>query len=208
MANYEYIIASLPDITTGWKFTDNGPQYYIEEITGQCSQKDNELIEFLLSGHKDDNLNEDFYIKAITHKNRFIREYFTFDLNVRNAKVRYLNKALGRPADKDMMSFPETAPEKVLEAVAAEFEESAALESVLNSEDILTRERGLDDLMWDKISSLTIFNYFDIEVILGFIAKLNIVARWYKLDEQTGREMFKRLVDEVRGTFKGVEYNG
>ena len=208
MANYEYIIASLPDITTGWKFTDNGPQYYIEEITGQCSKKDNELIEFLLSGHKDDNLNEDFYIKAITHKNRFIREYFTFDLNVRNAKVRYLNKALGRPADKDMMSFPETAPEKVLEAVAAEFEESAALESVLNSEDILTRERGLDDLMWDKISSLTIFNYFDIEVILGFIAKLNIVARWYKLDEQTGREMFKRLVDEVRGTFKGVEYNG
>ncbi len=208
MANYEYIIASLPDITTGWKFTDNGPQYYIEEITGQCSKKDNELIEFLLSGHKDDNLNEDFYIKAITHKNRFIREYFTFDLNVRNAKVRYLNKALGRPADKDMMSFPETAPEKVLEAVAAEFEESAALESVLDSEDILTRERGLDDLMWDKISSLTIFNYFDIEVILGFIAKLNIVARWYKLDEQTGREMFKRLVDEVRGTFKGVEYNG
>lgn len=208
MANYEYIIASLPDITTGWKFTDNGPQYYIEEIIGQCSKKDNELIEFLLSGHKDDNLNEDFYIKAITHKNRFIREYFTFDLNVRNAKVRYLNKALGRPADKDMMSFPETAPEKVLEAVAAEFEESAALESVLDSEDILTRERGLDDLMWDKISSLTIFNYFDIEVILGFIAKLDIVARWYKLDEQTGREMFKRLVDEVRGTFKGVEYNG
>ena len=208
MANYEYIIASLPDITTEWKFTDEGPQDYIEEITGQCSKKDNELIEFLLSGYKDENLNEDFYIKAITHKNRFIREYFTFDLNVRNAKVKYLNKALGRPADKDVMSFPETAPEKVLESATAEFEESAALESVLNSGDILTRERGLDDLMWDKISSLTLFNYFDIEVILGFVAKLNIVSRWYKLDEQTGREMFKKLVDEVRGTFKGVEYNG
>ena len=207
MANYEYIIASLPDITTGWKFTDEGPQDYIEEITGQCSKKDKELIEFLLSGYEDNNLNEEFYIRAITHKNRFISEYFTFDLNVRNAKVKYLNKALGRPADKDVMSFPETAPEKVSEAVAAEFEESATLESILNAEDILTRERDLDDLMWEKISSLTLFNYFDIEVILGFIAKLNIVARWYKLDEQTGREMFKRLVDEVRGTFKGVEYN-
>jgi hypothetical protein len=126
MANYEYIIASLPDITTEWKFTDEGPQDYIEEITGQCSKKDNELIEFLLSGYKDENLNEDFYIKAITHKNRFISEYFIFDLNVRNAKVKYLNKALGRPADKDVMSFPETAPEKVLEAATAEFEESAA----------------------------------------------------------------------------------
>ena len=25
MANYEYIIASLPDITTGWKFGEKGP---------------------------------------------------------------------------------------------------------------------------------------------------------------------------------------
>ena len=62
--------------------------------------------------------------------------------------------------------------------------------------------------MWEKIGNLTTFNYFDIDAILGFITKLNIVARWYKLDEQTGREMFKKLVDEVRGTFKGVEYNG
>ena len=34
-----------------------------------------------------------------------------------------------------------------------------------------------------------------------------IIQRWLKLDEQTGREMFRRLVEEVRGTFKGVEYN-
>ena len=58
-----------------------------------------------------------------------------------------------------------------------------------------------------KISTLTTFNYFDIDTILGFIAKLNIVARWFRLDEQTGREMFKKLVDEVRGTFTGVQYN-
>jgi hypothetical protein len=127
---------------------------------------------------------------------------------VRNAKVRFLNKALGRAADKDVMSFGEETPEAVLDAVAAEFEEAPALEAVFDLGDILARERGIDDLMWDKISSLTTFHYFDIEVILGFVAKLNIVARWFRLDEQTGREMFKKLVDEVRGTFKGVEYNG
>ena len=208
MGNYEYIVASLPDITTGWKFGEKGPQDYVEEIVSLCSKKDNELIDFLLSGYMDENLNEDFYTKALTHKNRFISEYFRFDLNVRNAKVTYLNKALDRPAGKDVLTFSEDAPEAVLMAVEAEFEEADDLETILNSNDILTRERGIDDLVWDKISNLTTFNYFDIEVILGFIAKLNIVARWYKLDEQTGREMFKRLVDEVRGTFKGVEYNG
>ena len=208
MANYEYIVASLPDITTGWKFGDKGPQDYIEEIVSLCSDKDRKLIEFLLSGYMDENLNVDFYAKALTHKDRFISEYFRFDLNVRNAKVKYLNKALGRPADKDILTFPEEAPQQLLDIASQEFEEAADLETVLNVGDILSRERGIDDLMWEKIDNLTTFNYFDIDAILGFITKLNIVARWFKLDEQTGREMFKKLVDEVRGTFKGVEYNG
>ena len=39
------------------------------------------------------------------------------------------------------------------------------------------------------------------------MAKMMIIRRWLILDEETGRAMFKRLVDEVRGTFKGVEYN-
>ena len=208
MNNYEYIVASLPDITTGWKFGDKGPEDYIEDITDLCSDKDKELINFLLSGSLEDNLNMDFYTKALIHRNNFIREYFRFDLNMRNAKVKYLNKALGREADKDVLMFPEDTQQAVLDAVADEFEEAADLETILNASDILSRERGLDDLMWEKIDSLTTFNYFDIDAILGFIAKLNIVSRWYRLDEQTGREMFKKLVDEVRGTFKGVEYNG
>ena len=208
MKNYEYIVASLPDITTGWKFGEKGPQDNIEEIVSLCSDKDRKLIDFLMSGYMDENLNAEFYAKALTHKDRFISEYFRFDLNVRNAKVKYLNKALGRPSDKDVLSFPEEAPQAVLDAVAEEFEEVSDLETILNAGDILSRERGIDDLMWEKIDNLTTFNYFDIDTILGFITKLNIVARWYKLDEETGREMFKRLVDEVRGTFKGVEYNG
>ena len=208
MKNYEYIVASLPDITTGWKFGEKGPEDYIEEIVSLCSDKDRELIDFLMSGYMEENLNADFYARALTHSDRFIREYFRFDLNMRNAKVRYLNKALGRDADKDVLAFAEEAAPAVLDAVEAEFEEAADIETILNSGDILSRERGLDDLMWEKIDNLTTFNYFDIDAILGFIAKLNIVSRWYRLDEQTGREMFKRLVDEVRGTFKGVEYNG
>ena len=208
MKNYEYIVASLPDITTGWKFGDKGPEDYIEEIIDLCSDKDRKLIGFLLSGYHEENLNTEFYAKALVHHDTFIREYFRFDLDIRNAKVKYLNKALGRPADKDILSFGEDTDQRVLDAVEAEFEDAADLETILNSGDILSRERGIDDLMWEKISDLTTFNYFDIDAVLGFITKLNIVARWYKLDEQTGREIFKKLVDEVRGTFKGVEYNG
>ena len=74
MNNYEYIIASLPDITTGWKFGDKGPQDYIDEIVDLCSDKDKSLIELLLSGSLEENLNADFYAMALTHGNQFIRE--------------------------------------------------------------------------------------------------------------------------------------
>ena len=208
MNNYEYIVASLPDITPGWKFGEKTPEDYIEEIVSLCSDKDRATIGFLMDGYCDEKLNAEFYCEALQHRNAFIRDYFLFDLNVRNAKVKYLNKALGREADRDVLTFGEDAAPKVLEATEKEFEEAAALEAVFAQSDILARERGIDDLMWDKISLLTTFNYFDVNAVLGFITKMNIVARWYRLDEQTGREMFKKLVDEVRGTFKGVEYNG
>ena len=196
MNNYEYIIASLPAISTDWKFTDNTPEDYLEEIKSQCSKADCEVIDFLREGLADENLDRDFYLRAFAHKNRFIRDYFLFDMNVRNAKVRYLNTALSREKGKDVMDLPE-----------GEFEQAQALETIFAGNDILARERALDDLVWDKISELTIFNYFDINAILGFISKLHIVARWYKLDERTGRERFRKLVDEVRGTFKGVNYS-
>lgn len=197
MNNYEYIVASLPDISSEWKFGDEGPETYIEQILEQCTARDRELIEFLVSGFSAENLTPEFYRRATSHSNRFIREYFTFDLNLRNTKVKYLNKALGRPADKDVMSLSEEE---------MQFEEEQRAEAILAGKDILARERGLDDLMWEKISSLTVFDYFDIEAILGFIAKLQIIARWYRLDEKTGREMFRKLVDEIRGTNKGIDY--
>lgn len=208
MNNYEYIVASLPDITAGWKFGEKTPEDYLEDIISLCSEEDRQLIDFLMNGYDDSHLDATFYAKALIHDDRFIREYFTFDLNVRNSKVRYLNKALGRPSDKDVLIFGEEENPKVIETAAAEFEEAPELDSILNRTDILSRERGIDDLMWEKISDITTFNYFDIDAILGFIAKMNIVARWFRLDENTGREMFKKLVDEVRGTFKGVKYNG
>lgn len=196
MNNYEYIIASLPDISSDWKFQDKTPEDYIGEIVSLCSEKDKETISFLRDGLSDAGPDRDFYLKAASHKDRFIREYFLFDMNVRNAKVRYLNSALGREAGKDIMDLP-----------GGEFEESAKVESILSNTDILARERGLDDLMWEKIGAITVFDYFDIDAILGFIAKLHIVARWYRLDEASGREMFRKLVDEVRGTFTGVRFD-
>ena len=199
MNNYIYIISSLPALSKDWKGSDGfSAQEIIAEIKERMSAKDNEKIDFFLQGFEDDSLCKEFYEKAAESKSPFVRDYYKFDMNVRNVKARYLNAAFDRPADQDVI---------VLEGQNPSFEEEGKVKAVLENHDILAREKGLDDIMWNKIYELTLFHYLDMDVIYSFLAKLHIIDRWLKLDEQTGREMFRKLVGEVRGTFKGVEYS-
>lgn len=196
MNNYEYIISSLPAISLDWKFGEGASfETYVDWIKSQLSEADIKVVDRLIDGYKDENLTREFYEAALKDSNRFLKEYYTFDLNVRNGKARFLNKAFERPLDQDTIKLE-----------TGEFAEGSRLGEALNAPDLLSRERGLDSLMWDKILEITTFDYFDLEAILGFIARLHIIGRWFALDEKTGREMFIRLVNEVRGTFKGVKY--
>ena len=194
--NYEYILSSLPALSRDWKFKENASfGTWLDWIKSQLDEADIRTVDLLLDGFKGENLNREFYQAALGHGDSFIRNYFTFDLNVRNTKARFLNKAFGRKTDEDTIDLP-----------SGEFQEAARLDAILATDDLLGRERALDDLMWEKISELSQFNYFDLDAILASIAKMHIIDRWFSLDEETGRDLFKALVDEVRGTFKGVNY--
>ena len=189
MNNYEYIIASLPvlnrDSRTAEGFSASST---IEEIRSQLDAGDCARLDFLLDGFDSDKLNEAFYTKALKSSSSFIRGYFGYDLTVRNTRVQWLNSELGRPAGQDMLDMGRDE----------DSEENSAILAVLTGKDILERERGLDSLMWDRIESLNEMKVFDLDVILGFVAKLKIVERWLKLDPQTGRELFRKMVEEIR----------
>lgn len=189
MNNYEYIIASLPVLQEGRYDSLPDPSEVISEIREQLSGKDARNLDTLLSGWDSDALCPDFYAKALKSSDAFIREYFRFDLNVRNAKVEYLNKALGRPEGQDTVTLGEED---------TEFDELARVQEILSGTDILERERGLDSLIWEKVDDLTVMHVFDLSVILGFIVKLKLCERWAKLDPETGRQFFRSLVDEIR----------
>ena len=208
MSNYVYIIAGLPDFTPDWRQGEKSLDEYIGQVRELLSRKDNETLDFIVRGFDKDQINLELYKEALSHKLRFIREFFQFDLNVRNQKVRYLNHALGRDPEKDVLSLRDPEAEETgLEPEEPEFKESAQLQHILEGHDILSRERGIDDLYWEKIDELTLFEYLSFNKILGIMIKMMIIRRWLILDEEKGRAMFKKLVDEVRGTFKGVEYN-
>ena len=212
MSNFEYNISSLPYLTMDFKYSGQaGFNSVISDIKRDLDERDQDRVDFLLKGFSDKDLDADFYAEALRNRNRFLREYFRFDLNLRNAKVRYLNNQLGREPDMDVMTGEDPEAEDVdidgFRFTGGEFEEAAKVDAILAVTDLVAREKGLDDVLWDKIDSLSTFHYFDIEAVLAYIAKLHIVTRWLNLDEEVGRDVFRRLLKDVRGTYKGVKYS-
>ncbi|MBP5486300.1 MAG: DUF2764 family protein [Bacteroidales bacterium] len=196
MGNYEYIVSSLPALAIDWKFGEGTSfETYVSWIKSQLGNADIDTLDFLLSGYEESTLNKGFYETAFANPNQFIREFFRFDLNFRNAKARFLNKALGRPETMDTIDIP-----------VGEFTEAGKLDEILSGTDLLAREKRLDSLVWDKINELTTFNYFDMDAILGFVARLHIIERWFSLDEETGRDMFIQLVEGLHDTAKSIKY--
>lgn len=212
MSNFEYIIASLPFLTQDFKYAGGqGFESVIEEIRENLSEKDGASLDFLLKGFQADELSPDFYAEALKHGSKFIRQYFSFDLNLRNAKVRFLNRQLGRAEDQDVITGLGREDDENLDTDlyrfrAGEFEEERKVADALAQSDLLSREKDLDDIAWAKIGALETFHYFDLTAVLAYVAKLNIVNRWLALDEEKGRELFQKLVQEVKGTFKGVKF--
>lgn len=200
MDNYAYIIASMPVLRLEDDKADNlVAQELLDEIRGQLSARDTAVLDQLLDGYNPEKLDAEFYQKARQHRNRFIREWFSFDLNLRNATVAYLNDSLGRQEGLDLVKLEGRETE--------EFPEAVAVQQVLNCGDILARERGLDELRWKKIDELTLLDSLDLEVILGFVAKLKIIDRWLQLDPDSGRALFRRLVDDIRSTYDNKKQN-
>lgn len=194
MNNYEYIIAGLPvlqrtadGIPTGFDAED-----LIAGIRSALNGKDAARLDLLLQGFDPDSLNADFYTSALKDRSDFIRKYFEYDLLVRNTRTIWLNKSLGRDELTDTVVLPGVDDPDPFEV--------QAINEILTSSDILERERELDTLMWNRIEEINVMKVFDLDVILGFTACLKIVDRWLKLDPETGRGLFRKLVEEIRSS--------
>lgn len=194
MNNYEYIVAGLPVIEPGSRLgSSSAANAIIDDIREQLSNKDNALVTMLLDGFDPEKLNAGFYRACLGSGSRFLREYFLFDLFLRNTKVEYLNASLGRPEGKDVLLLEELED--------YEFEQKEEIVEILSGTDIIGREKGLDMAIWEHVEEVTTMDVFDMDAILGFIARLKIIDRWDKLDPETGAELFRRLIKEIRATY-------
>ena len=215
MNNYEYIIAGLPFLSQDGREAPD-TEAILADIREQLSAADAKTLDFLLSAYAPDMPNAAFYLEARRSRNRFVREFFALDLGVRNAKVEYLNRSLGRPEGTDIVNPALAAdPDGALATGGAlnattvpmdedlpEFDQKPEVDAILETDDILGRERALDNFYWKAADALTVLDVFDLDLILAFVVKLKQVERWLRLDEATGRELFRKLVKEIKENTK------
>ena len=208
MNNYEYIIASLPEIDLSDAGSGKMPEDVTEFIKEQLSDKDNIALQTLYDIWNPAKMDGALYAKALSSSSRFIREYCLFDLQVKNEKVRHLNKALGREPERDVIKpeAPENTPIGEEPDYSPESELAEQLRKIYSGTDILEKESAIDKLTWEKIDELTTFEDFSLDAVLAFVAKLHIILRWLKLDAEKGRRLFRELTDQVRGSHAKLEF--
>jgi hypothetical protein len=153
-----------------------------------------------------------FYEEMTDHENEFIREWYTFDLHLRNilagiACRRNLSHLDALATDRDSAASMivigrDDVAEAILRSHAPDFGLSAQHPWVerligLSRGKPIDFEKGIDLLRWDMLDEMTVTTHFQAELVYAFYIKLTIVERWRALDPAAGKERLDKLLEEL-----------
>lgn len=152
----------------------------------------------------EDRLNSLYYSEAIQASNSFIREWYQFNLNVRNVLVALNCRAFDKEVDNYIVGSNEvaellksnTSRDFGLPVIFPWFDQVAR---IYDEKDFVKQEKMLDVLFWNFLEEESFFHYFSVERIFVYLQQLEIIERWISLDPEKGKEKFQTLINDMRG---------
>ena len=148
-----------------------------------------------------------WYEEMLATDHEFLRDWFTFDLNLKNILLVISARKNDLPFENQVIGNNQVA-EIIRKSNARDLGLSAEwpwiekVVQIMETNDILAREKAIDLLRWSYLDELNTFNYFSVEVLMAYYLKLGIIERWLRLDQATGEEMFRRLLGELQNTYE------
>ncbi len=143
----------------------------------------------------------------------FLRAWADFDRTLRNVAAAVTARAMGRAVEEVTVGGGDVV-DQLQRSSAADFGlrgELPYLDGVIaavNEEgNLIEKEHKIDAIRWNQAAELAQFDYFDLDAILSYLVRVNIVARWTQLDAARGRAMFDRLMAELDGRRLITEMN-
>ena len=147
-----------------------------------------------------------YYEECALSGSRFLREWAAFDRTLRNISAVAVARATGRAAASVTVGKGDVV-EQLQRSSAADFGLrgelqyiDAVIAAVNDEQNIVEKEHKIDLVRWEQAVDLAARDYFDINAILSYLVRVNIVARWALLDPKRGRAMFERIMSELDGT--------
>lgn len=145
---------------------------------------------------------EQLYGFCAASKCAYLREWARFDRNLRNVVAAHTARMKGRVVADSLLTIEGDEVALTLgKSSAADFNLRGELDYIdrllaaLGDEaSIVEKERTIDLVRWEKADSMAEGDTFGVPTILAYLVKVAIIGRWVKLDPQTGREMYERLV--------------
>jgi len=178
------------------------------------------IVDFKAETNRDSNLSIEnellslYYGYALQTKNNFLKQWFRFDRDMKNILTAVNCRKYGYDAEKQLIPVKhENEVYEILiksspkpDLLADDVPDADKILQIAESEmDISEKEKALDNIKWKFLDEHTFFDYFTIEKILSFIIKLKIVERWIELDDETGKALFNRLIDDIKMGYKFPE---
>lgn len=181
------------------------PRRVAEVLRAYADPEGEEAEEVDVNGRFEKALFGAYYEECARSSSRFLREWSAFDRNLRNISAAVAARAAGRAAEEVIVGGGDVA-EQLQRSSAADFGLrgelpyiDAVIAAVNDEANLLEKEHKIDLIRWNEATELSTFDYFNIDAILAYLAKIDIVARWTRLDPAQGRVMFERLLAELDG---------
>ena len=145
-----------------------------------------------------------YYTYGMKSGNKFISSWFEFNLILNNVfsaltarkhKVNVANYIVGNNEITDALR---TSGARDF-GLTSEIDYLDQLIKISETDNLIEREKKIDSLRWEWIEEAIFFNYFSIERIFAFLLKLEMIERWLSLDRERGRELFRSIIDNLKG---------
>lgn len=177
------------------------PPYIIKFIQAYLTQQaagitSDVLVEDWLAGL--------YFEHAMKCKNDFVSSWFEFNLNTNNVLVALAARKHKLPiasfivGDTEICQALKTSNARDF-GLTTELDYFDQLLKISETDDLVDREKRLDQLRWKWMEDKTFFDYFSIERLYVFLLQLEIIERWISLDKEKGNQMFREIIDSLKG---------
>ncbi len=156
-------------------------------------------------GGFEDALYTAYYSDAENSSNNFLKEWSRSERDLRNVIAALSARGSSRSVESVLVGGGDVV-EQIKRSSAADFALrgqltylDALMAAVADRSNLIEQEHKIDNIRWEIAEELSLMEYFTMDALLAYLVKVNMVARWQKLNPKYGREMFEKLVSELRG---------